>query len=247
MDCGEAVGWIPAIPGRPEDGGEGADRRPPTPLEPDAGLAESPDDAEARRDENRGRAARRARTKLRRLATANALEFMWTLTFADEPADRSAVVHEVQKGMKRLQRELGSLRYLWVIERGSKRGRLHVHVLVDRYLEHDRVRSAWGLGHVWVSKRGGKGGARANARANARYLSKYVGKEIAGGIDGRHAYGRSEGLTLGRTVLRLRQSAPDAVWIAATSLATSVGDLAVSWSDEWSDYLGPPAFVAFVT
>lgn len=233
-DCGEAVGWVDRGSARPEDGDE---------LR--GGYLEVSDRERAERDAaNRGRAARRAKTAIRRLATANALVFMWTWTFEEEPENRSEVVLEVQRGVKRLRRRVGDLRYLWVIERGSKRGRLHVHVIVDRWLPHATVREAWGLGHVWVSTPRSKGGARANALANARYLAKYVGKELAGGIDGRQAYGRSEGLTVGRIVERRRLTERDALWVAEQVLTAGGATLAVSFSGDWVDYEGPPAWWA---
>lgn len=148
----------------------------------------------------RGANGRRAAAHVRRFIRANGLEYLWTGTYQEAPADRCQVVRDVRRFLERLQRAYGRMPVVVVIERGGKNGRLHVHFAVERWLPHERVTQLWGHGFTWVGDPG-KLGARTGARKLAGYLSKYVTKDLeAAAADGQpaergagHRYGVTEG------------------------------------------------------
>lgn len=190
-------------------------------LDPD-GL--TPDQ---RRALNEERNRRRAVTKVRRFAVANLLAVTWTLTFADEhlPEDTRGVWAEAERFVRRLHHHVGEpFPYLVVCERGSLRGRLHLHVLLpvwvhDRVRSHDDRLSLWGRGWVLYtdgrSKRRPGESLRDVARRAARYAGKYVGKEVGQDREaGDHRYRCAERFQV-RTVRRTGLRLPDALEVAA--------------------------------
>lgn len=126
--------------------------------------------------------ARRAAASVRRFVRANGLEFLWTATYADAPADRATVVEHLRRFFERAQRRWGRMPIVAVIERGKKNGRLHVHFAVERWLCHKCMRKTWGHGFVWVGDPGQLAG-RTGARQLAGYLSKYVTKDVRQEVD----------------------------------------------------------------
>jgi len=144
---------------------------------------------EQRALENRERATRRARTKVRRLAKFKQLETMLTLTYRENMLDRERIARDVDVFLKRVRRAVPGFEYICVFER-QKRGCWHAHLAVKRILSHyvhrgvlvksyDVLRSMWRAvvgqdnGNIDVSRRRRLG--RSTARL-ASYLSKYIGK-----------------------------------------------------------------------
>lgn len=196
---------------------------------------------EERAASNRARAIRRARTKMRRSAVANRMVYLWTLTYAVEPATRDAVIRDIQRFFKRLARELGkTVNRIAVVETGDLNGRLHVHFVTDSRLDWTMMGRVWGHGYVLYrdyTKRHGKGAAAA--RKAAGYCAKYAGKALEDG-HGRQAYLISEGLDVGKRHTRFLDSS-EALAFAVMVLGGDA-DAVLSFSDDWDGHEGPPAW-----
>lgn len=142
-----------------------------------------------RATDNRERATRRARTKVRRLAKTKGLSVLLTLTYRENMCDRDRMARDLDVFVKRVRRAIEGFEYVCVFER-QKRGAWHAHIAVRRILSHythrgvlvksyDLLRSMWrGVvgadnGNVDVSRN-----KRVNRSAAklAAYLSKYIGK-----------------------------------------------------------------------
>lgn len=205
-DAGELIGWRVS-----EQLPRSHERRPsvfeqlpkllhPEDPGPDAGSAREP----TRDDEsNRERAARRARTRLRRYAVANQLRYMWVLTFApvggtqehDLGRAKRATAAFVRRALRRSLGYRGAYVLGW--ERHQS-GAWHVNVLIGARLEHADVARAWALGNVWVSRfrsKHGESGRDASRRA-AAYVAKYVSKEFLTIDGGVHRYEVAQGFAV---------------------------------------------------
>lgn len=156
-------------------------------LAGDAGL--TPAEQQAKAAENRERATRRARTKVRRLAKTKGLTVLLTLTYRENMVDRDRMQRDLDVFLKRVRRVIPGFQYVCVFER-QKRGAWHAHLAVEKVLSHylaggklvrsyDLLRSMWrGVvgpdnGNVDVSRN--KRLSRSAAKL-AAYLSKYIGK-----------------------------------------------------------------------
>ena len=139
--------------------------------------------------ENRDRATRRARTKVRRLAKSKGLSTLLTLTYRENMVDRDRMQRDLDVFLKRVRRVIPGFQYVCVFER-QKRGAWHAHLAVEKVLSHylaggrlvrsyDLLRSMWRAvvgadnGNVDVSRN--KRLQRSAAKL-AAYLSKYIGK-----------------------------------------------------------------------
>lgn len=139
--------------------------------------------------ENRERASRRARTKVRRLAVSKLLDCLLTCTYRENVTDRARVTRDLDVFIKRLRRVLPGFEYIAVLER-QKRGAWHVHIGCHRVQSHyihkgvlvksyDLLRNLWRAvvgadnGTVNVQKRR----SRAPSKI-ARYIAKYIGKDL---------------------------------------------------------------------
>lgn len=139
--------------------------------------------------QNRDRATRRARTKVRRLAKAKGLSVLLTLTYRENQTDRERMARDFDAFCKRVRRVIPGFEYVCVFER-QKRGAWHAHIAVPRILSHyshrgalvksyDLLRSMW---RGVVGNDNGNVDVSRNKRVNrsaaklAAYLSKYIGK-----------------------------------------------------------------------
>lgn len=230
-DCGEAV-WVAATGSTPSEPAPSSD------SEDASSTAWSMLPQEERDARNRTRSSRRARTRIRRLATANRMTYLWSLTYAVEPSDVDAVNRDLEAFFKRLARIIGStLARIAVVEHGSKSGRLHAHFVTPVRVAHADVERAWGHGFVFVSNHGS---GHASARRAAGYVAKYVAKSIDEGRSGRQSYLVSEGLDTGRTITR-KLRADDALDFARMVLGSTAGGT-LSLSADWDDHDGPVAW-----
>lgn len=199
-------------------------------------------DRQERDRRNRLRAARRARTKMRRMSVANRMVYMWTLTYAVEPDSRDDVIRDLGRFFKRLARVLGNtLPRIAVVERGTESGRLHAHFVTSERIPWDLMGEVWGHGYVLYrdyTKQHGKGAAAA--RRAASYCAKYAAKDLEDGLHGRQAYLVSEGLTTGRRIVRFLDSSEALAF--AVMVLQGGEDALLSCSDEWDDHDGPPAW-----
>ena len=155
-------------------------------------------------NENLDRSVRRSGAVVRRYSVHNGLGYMFTQTFKNDPGTASGLDAAVKGFVRRLVRAGVDEPYLWVAEKGSKRGRLHVHFLCEWW---DRLQAVevcdvcavpnlrkvradippagsfcvgclWGHGYV-----GRPSEAVGDPRKAAGYVSKYVGKDLAGLVE----------------------------------------------------------------
>lgn len=147
--------------------------------------------------DNKERAARRAKTNLRRKAKelygkAEGRVYMVTLTYAENMQDYDQAYRDMRAFLQVLWRKYGrhqKLYYIAVPER-QERGAWHWHILINLYLKHEVWSELWGHGFVWV-------GRIKSPRAAARYVAKYIAKtfeEDEGVPSGRHRYLTAHGL-----------------------------------------------------
>jgi len=183
-------------------------------------------------EENRKRAAARARSRLRRYCAHNGLSRLWSLTYAVGVYDPSRVKADVRVFVKRLREALGGVAfpYAYALEWHKSGHGLHVHMALGQFAPKETVARAWGHGFVdgrRITASKGSGG-RANARAAARYLAKYVGKtyeegsfgprshryEVGQGFEARArlSYSRDEREVWGHVYALMDGEVPSYVW-----------------------------------
>jgi hypothetical protein len=139
------------------------------------------DEGEERSEEeqqraNRDRAARRAKTMIRRKALAYDLRIMASFTFASEEYSDLGNAWKAWENFVRRMKYSGLMPTNWiVVPELQQRGVWHFHVIWDKFISVEAVRETWGLGHVWL--RAGKAGSAAT------YASKYVTKAFEEGLE----------------------------------------------------------------
>lgn len=105
------------------------------------------------------------------LSNINDWKSFFTLTFAVEPLSSKEANKQFTRFIRALRYKFGkNVKYLGLIERGSKNGRLHYHILFSEFLPIGVLRNLWGVGLVFVKKIY-NGGFRLGG-----YLSKYLTK-----------------------------------------------------------------------
>lgn len=174
------------------------------PLDPDSitaqvlrGERDDPQAAE-KAEANRKRAARRAKTRVRRLCKAQGCDTLLTLTYRANQTDLALAKHHFQLFSKRMARALGGWVYVAAFE-PQKRGAWHIHVAthaLPRELKARngvKVKSYNVVRAMWRDVVGDLGGnidqarrKRASKKSPARvaaYLSKYILKAFEAGAD----------------------------------------------------------------
>jgi len=172
------------------------------PLDPDSiaaqvlrGEREDPN-ADDKREANARRAARRAKTRVRRLCKAQGLDTLLTLTYRALQDDLELAKRHFQLLSKRMARCLGGFCYVAAFE-PQKRGAWHVHVVTHRMpsvivRQGVKVKSWNVIRAMWrdiVGDLGGNidvSGRRKLLRSPAKcaaYVSKYVLKAFEEGAD----------------------------------------------------------------
>lgn len=185
---------------------------------------------------------------MRRFCVRNKCDRLGTLTYAPEhlPDDVDGVWRDVERFRKRLRKLLGQeVPMAAVIERGSKNGRLHVHLAIGSYVAKEAMAEAWGRGFVEVRKLKVAGhGGRERCRRAAAYISKYLAKE-AGTAESdrgfnRRRYSVSKGFTLVPRSFAV-QSRGEGLALAQE---LETGEVVWWWSSaDDPDWCGPPVTV----
>ena len=156
---------------------------------------EHPNEIEAR---NRQRAARRARTRVRRLVKAMGADTLLTLTYRACEGDLGRAKADLKEFNRRMLRELPGFRFVACFEL-QRRGAWHMHLAtaglppffertnstgqVYRVKSFDVFRSVWRSvtkdrgGNVDVARR--KRNSQRGAAKIASYIAKYIGKAFA--------------------------------------------------------------------
>lgn len=231
--AGEIVGsWIP-------------DRRPPDQSR------NVPYDGPVDPERSRSEAARRAKTAIRRYVTTHRLSRIITLTYAPDhlPEDLEGGWRHIEDFRRQVGEHFGPM--LIVPEWGEENGRLHWHVLVNKFMRKAQVAKAWGLGFVDVRRIQStkkRGGQRAAARTAAAYAGKYVSKTFDEGQEGRKRHGKRYSTTRGTQPVpgRWRYSTAGEASSAAVEYAGGLHRLTATWSsDEVEDWAGPPVWLMF--
>lgn len=154
--------------------------------------------------QNRERATRRARTKVRRLCKAKGLDTLLTLTYRENMVDRERMARDLDVFLKRVRRVIPDFEYVCAFER-QKRGAWHAHLATRRINYHYQVkgvlvksysllRSMWrevvghDNGNVDVSRN--RSVSRSSAKL-ASYLSKYIGKSFDSAARYQNSYSAS--------------------------------------------------------
>lgn len=81
--------------------------------------------------ENRKKVLYRARNKIIRLIYCNPMSTFITLTYKDIPKDLKQSKEHLKRFFKKLQKDFKDLKYLYVLEFGSLKGRIHYHILCN--------------------------------------------------------------------------------------------------------------------
>ena len=87
--------------------------------------------------ENRKKVLYRARNKIIRLIFCNPMTTFITLTYKNTPRDLKQSKEQLKRFFKKLQKDYKNLKYLYVLEFGSLKGRIHYHVLCNIELPKD--------------------------------------------------------------------------------------------------------------
>lgn len=179
------------------------------PLDPDSiaaqvlrGEREDPNEDE-KREANRKRSARRAKTRVRRLCKALGVDCLLTLTYRDNQTDLALMKAHFKEFIRRLKRVIPGFVYVAAFEQ-QKRGAWHAHIACHRFptkLVHKgvRLKSFNVVRAVWrsVSKEWEGNIDSQNAKPwhspgrLASYLSKYMLKAFDEGDDWSNRYSGS--------------------------------------------------------
>lgn len=141
--------------------------------------------------------ARRKEWIARAINEARAAEKTWFLTgtFREKPEEEDAVVAEYQRYMKRLRNSGHAFKYLAVLERGEKNGRLHVHALIHGAMQWKDVHDTWKAGFAKVNQVKaifGEDGRMDDASARQiMYIAGYVTGDIKFKVRASLRYGRT--------------------------------------------------------
>lgn len=123
--------------------------------------------------------ARRAKTRVRRLALKYDLGHMWTLTHKDPDFSDLRGAWNAWKLFTLRMRRAKLMPDEWIVVPELQQGRVerygdwvwHFHMVTNRFIEWKRFSDTWGRGYCWVSP-------ERDPEASARYISKYVAKSF---------------------------------------------------------------------
>lgn len=155
------------------------------------------EEEEEKRQKNRERAARRAKTRVRRLCKSMGLDALLTLTYRANVTDSSLSRKHLKEFVRRIRRVVPGFAYVAAFEK-QKRGAWHIHLAVHalpRELQWSgcKVKSYSVVRAIWRSVTGELGGnidqsrrkrsSQSSAAKIAGYLSKYMIKAFEDGDD----------------------------------------------------------------
>jgi len=185
-------------------------------LDPDSiaaqvlrGEREDPNEDE-KREANRKRSARRAKTRVRRLCKALGLDCMVTLTYRTNQTDLALCKRHMKEFVRRIKRVIPEWRYVAAFETQG-RGAWHVHMAVRRIdpsfiVKGVRVKSYDLVRAIWRSVVGDLQGTANIGKEQpwkkyspgrlAAYLSKYMLKAFEQGEDWSNRYSGSAAVAM---------------------------------------------------
>ena len=234
--------------------------RQATPAEVAMWELERQEFAEDRKQANLLRAARRAKTQVRRRVKALGLDALLTLTYRENQQDLSLCKQHMKEFVRRMRRLLPGFVYVAAFER-QKRGAWHVHMAIHRLpqaLPHAgvKVKSFNVVRAVWRAVVGDLGGnidqqrrkrwSQQSSGKLAAYLSKYMLKAFAEGEDWTNRYSGSQGIELPAPVVVRFKAYAMADLIALAYGEAAVGPVeCMTWLSGFGDTFflsteGPP-------
>ena len=212
-------------------------------------LHSDPDWLAEREQIHRERAARRAKTKVRRLCKAMGVDALLTLTYRENQQDLDTTKKHMKEFVRRVRRLVPGFAYVAAFER-QKRGAWHVHMGIHALPFNlpwagVKVKSYSVIRAVWRSVVGDLGGNIDQARKKrysrktpakmASYISKYILKAFEDGEEHSNRYSASA-CTLPPAVRMRFQSASMAELIALVySEMGEPGTLTSPWLSSFGD------------
>lgn len=199
----------------------------------------------------RERAARRAKTQVRRWIMSQRLDYMVTLTYRENMRDRDRAVSDLVSFIDKVRyHNKGVFPWLAVPEL-QERGAWHWHLAVRGWQNVQLLRSIWrsivGEGNIDVrSPRKGKR-ARFGRLALSYYLAKYILKEKDNTEPGQHRYYRAREATMVEPVrIALDKFSGVGVWIREIvessgllirqEIATEYGGWGATWDSPYRKF-----------
>ena len=160
---------------------------------------------EGDREKNQARAARRAKTQVRRRCKMIQADSMLTLTYRENMQDFERLQRDVKAFVTRV-RSLGPFEYVLCVER-QQRGALHVHMACQAFpawMKNEdgvKVKSYNLIRSIWRRVVGADNGnidltrpRRNGAHRIASYIAKYVSKSIDDAVFNAKSYWSSKGI-----------------------------------------------------
>ena len=205
--------------------------------------------AEEKAQSNRERAARRAKTKVRRICKTMGVDALLTLTYRENMEDLAACKKHMKEFVRRLRALIPGFAYVAAFER-QKRGAWHVHMAIHKLPFNlawagVKVKSYSVVRAVWRRVVGDLGGnidesrkkrhSRKSSAQMASYISKYILKAFEDGEDHSNRYSSSE-YSLPKPV-RMRfanEAMADLVALVYMALGQP-GTLTNPWLSSWGD------------
>lgn len=171
---------------------------------------------EGDREKNIERAARRAKTAVRRRCKAIQANCMVTLTYRENMQDKDRMMRDFKAFRKRLE-SIGDFEYVAITE-PQARGALHLHIACQQfpaYLKNEhgvRVKSYALISSMW-SRVIGRGNGNVNftkprGRNSAHRIASYIGKYLAKQMEtalNKKKYWSSKGIVVPK---------PERIWFA---------------------------------
>ncbi|MFV0678263.1 hypothetical protein [Variovorax sp. tm] len=202
-----------------------------------------------KRERNLERAARRARTKCRRLIKAAQFNEMLTLTYRENQTDRALAKKHFKEWVRRMKKALGKFCYVAAPE-PQARGAWHIHVAtwkLPKMAEYQGVKiPAWRLGtEIWRDIVGENNGlcfvggkdrhgrprrARMGIAELAAYVSKYITKGYADAPAEVNRYSASDDLDPGNKSTYERVDAKSVRELTELLVRLGEGEAVVAYS-----------------
>lgn len=211
--------------------------------------ARTPEELAEKEQKNRERAARRAKTRVRRLCKVMGVDALLTLTYRDNMQDLATAKAHLKAFVRRVRALIPGFAYVAAFER-QKRGAWHIHMGIHKLpfslpWSGAKVKSYSVIRAVWRRVVGELGGNIDEARKKrhsrkspaqmAAYISKYILKAFEDGDDYSNRYSASAA-TLPPCVRMRFQSASmaDLIALVYAELGTQ-GTLTNPWISAWGD------------
>lgn len=175
-------------------------------------------------EENRARAARRAKKKIRHACKSAKFDRMLTLTTSEAIFDRDEFQKMIEKFIRLTRKATGdAMPYVLTVEKHdsvktneAKRGSLHAHVAVKGRQDYKLLQTIWnfrvcgGRGYVRVSN----GTRKMNPGSIAGYISKYISKSISDVAANKKSYWISHNIAAPSRTVKLFRTFEEALsWL----------------------------------